>query len=74
MTGSQKYGWILVVIQGIPHPAMNTETFPITPSARGKDNIFFRLFHPKNRTSQFLERKPAFAGDMFQCLVQKISE
>lgn len=33
----------------ILHPAMSSETFPITPSTRGKDNIFFCRFHLKNQ-------------------------
>lgn len=29
MRSSQKYGWVLVVIQGSPHPTMSTETFQL---------------------------------------------
>lgn len=35
----------IVVIQGSPHPYYEHSNIPITPSARGKDNIFFCWFH-----------------------------
>lgn len=72
----------IVVIQGSPHPHYEHSNIPITPSARGKDNIFFCWFHfkknlnktnKKTRTRQFLERRPAFTGGTFQHFMQKLS-
>lgn len=44
----------------ILHPAMSTETFPITPSTRGKDNIFFCRFHLKNQKKAVSWKKASF--------------
>lgn len=75
----------IAVIQGSPHPYYEHSNIPITPSARGKDNIFFCWFHlkkkkkhlnktnKKTRTRQFIERRPDFTGDTFQNFMQKLS-
>lgn len=39
----------IAVIQGSPHPYYEHSNIPITPSARGKDNIFFCWFHLKKK-------------------------
>lgn len=42
----------IVVIQGSAHPCHENSNIPITPSARGKDNIFFCWFHLKKKPKQ----------------------